>query len=94
MRQERSWGTIADQQGAVVAGAKVTVTNIATRVTREALTNKDGYFEVLLLPIGDYKVTVEKEGFKKVNTDEQKLQINQSLRLDIALQVGERHRTG
>jgi Carboxypeptidase regulatory-like domain len=58
-------GTITDQQGAVIAGAKITVTNTATQVTRNALTNQDGYFEVLLLPIGNYRVTVEKDGFKK-----------------------------
>src|SRR5882724_859654 len=81
-------GTITDQQAAVIAGAKVTATNTATQVSRDAVTNKEGYFEILLLPIGNYKVTVEKDGFKKTVTDEQKLLINQSLRLDLSIQAG------
>jgi len=81
-------GTITDQQGAVIAGAKVTVINSATQVSRSAVTDKDGHFEILLLPIGSYKVSVEKEGFKRTLSSDQKLQINQSLRVDLSMQVG------
>jgi hypothetical protein len=81
-------GTVFDQQGGVVPGAQVTVTNTATGITRATTTNKDGYFEVLDLPIGPYNVTVEHEGFNKAVTQQQKLQINQSLRFDITLKVG------
>jgi len=42
-------GTITDQQGAVIAGAKITVTNAATQVTRNTVTNQDGYFEIEIL---------------------------------------------
>lgn len=81
-------GTVFDQQGGLVPEAQVTVTNTATGITHSTRTNKDGYFEVLDLPIGSYNVTVEHEGFNKAVTQQQKLQINQSLRFDITLKVG------
>ena len=81
-------GTIADQQGAVIAGATVKVTNADTKVTRTTQTNKDGQYQVLDLPIGNYSVSAEQAGFSKTVTDPQPLLINQSLRVDIALRVG------
>ncbi len=83
-------GTATDPSGAVIAGAKVTVTNTATQVSRETVTDSEGNFQVLALPIGNYRLTAEHEGFKKVVTDEHKLQINQVLRIDIQMQVGSR----
>ena len=81
-------GNVLDQQGGLVPDARVTVTNTATGIAHSTNTNKDGYFEVLDLPIGSYNVTVEHEGFNKAVTQQQKLQINQSLRFDITLKVG------
>jgi len=81
-------GTVYDQQGGVVPDAAVTVTNVGTKISRAAVTGKDGYFEVLDLPIGNYHVAVEHAGFNKVVTQDQKLLINQSLRFDITLVVG------
>src|SRR5438067_7991914 len=81
-------GTVTDPGGAVIPGAKVTVTNTATRVSRDAITDKDGFYQVLSLPIGNYVVNVEKTGFKKEVTQEQPLLINQNLRVDLKMQVG------
>jgi hypothetical protein len=86
-------GTVYDQQSGVVPNAKVTVTNTATHISRATVSGKDGYFEVLDLPIGNYRVAVEHEGFNKVVTQEQKLLINQSLRFDITLAVGTTNQT-
>jgi hypothetical protein len=47
-------GTIYDQQSKVVPGAKVTVTNAGTKISKTTVTNQDVYFEVLDLPIGSY----------------------------------------
>ena len=58
-------GTVADAVGAVVPDAKVTVTDVATKIARETTTDKDGNFQVISLPIGTYRVTAEKTGFKK-----------------------------
>src|SRR5215471_416550 len=81
-------GTITDKTGAVVPGAKITVTNTATQVNRETATDKEGFFQAISLPVGTYTVTVEKEGFSKEITQPKALDINQNLRVDIALQVG------
>src|SRR2546423_14232518 len=56
-------GTVADSTGAVIPGAAVTVTNTETGVVQKAVTNADGYFQILALPRGIYSVSVEKTGF-------------------------------
>jgi len=81
-------GTVTDSQGAVLAKAKVTVTNAGTNVHWETTTTSDGTYQVLDLPIGDYSVSVELAGFAKVVTQPQTLTINQSLRIDVTLKVG------
>jgi carboxypeptidase family protein/TonB-dependent receptor-like protein len=81
-------GNVTDQQGAAVPDAKVTVTNTATHISNNTTTRNDGYYEVLNLPIGPYRVEVERDGFNKVATQESKLEINQSLRFDITLTLG------
>jgi Carboxypeptidase regulatory-like domain/TonB dependent receptor/TonB-dependent Receptor Plug Domain len=81
-------GTVTDAQGAAIAGAKVTITNISTDVRSGALTNADGFYQVLELPIGAYTVTAEHDGFSKVVTAQESLDINQSLRIDVHMRVG------
>jgi outer membrane receptor protein involved in Fe transport len=89
----RIFGTVYDQQGAVIPSAKVTVTNTATQDVRTASTNKDGAFQLLALPIGTYKVTAEHTGFRSVISQDQKLQINQALRVDFKMEVGAENQT-
>ena len=57
-------GTVADQQGAVVAGAQVKATNIATGVSRTAVTDNSGLFRFSLIPAGTYKLEITAKGFK------------------------------
>jgi hypothetical protein len=81
-------GTVSDPAGAGVAGAKVTVTNQASQVKYEKVTDQEGYFQVLSLPIGTYDVTIEKAGFTVASFRNQTLQINQVLRVDARLEIG------
>ena len=81
-------GTITDATAAVIPSVQVTVTNTATQVSRTTTSNHDGYYQVLALPIGNYKVTAEHEGFRTVVSEEYKLLINQALRVDIKMEVG------
>ncbi len=83
-------GLVTDRAGALIPGAKVTVTNEATHVAATATTGKDGFFEVLSLPIGTYSVAIEMTGFRKQVFEHQNLEINQSLRFDAKLEVGTR----
>src|SRR5690348_8668530 len=56
-------GTILDQNGAVVPGVTVTVTNKGTSAQRQATTNEDGYFTIPLLPPSTYLVNTRRDGF-------------------------------
>ena len=89
----RIFGTVYDQQGAVIPGVQITVTNIATQEARTATTNKEGTFQVLSLPIGTYTVRAEHAGFRSEVSPEQRLLINQSLRSDFKMEVGAENQT-
>src|SRR5271168_5263573 len=89
----RIFGTVYDQQGAVIPEAKITVTNTATQDARGATTNKEGTFQLLSLPIGTYNITAEHAGFRTVVSQEQKLLINQALRIDFKMEVGVENQT-
>jgi hypothetical protein len=56
-------GTVSDSSQAVVAGAEVTVTSVATGTTRTMLTNSVGGYRFDLLPAGSYKLKVKSSGF-------------------------------
>src|ERR1700683_5788281 len=86
-------GIVTDPQGAAVAGAKVTVTKVGTNVTWNTVSDGKGSYQVLDVPIGMYKVTVESHGFAKAATEAQELTINQALRVDVRLKVGTANET-
>ena len=81
-------GVVTDPQGAVVAGATVKVANTSTNVAWNTVTDESGSYRVLELPIGIYTVTVERKGFSTTVTDPQELTINQSLRIDVHVELG------
>ncbi len=59
-------GTVTDNMAAVLPGAKVTVTNIATGTTRTATTTRSGFYSVPALTAGQYTVAVSAPGFRSV----------------------------
>ena len=81
-------GTVADPTGAMMAGVKVTATNTATGVTYSAASNKDGLYDFLQLPVGNYTVRAEQSGFKKFQASGIHIDLNQVYNLPIALTVG------
>jgi outer membrane receptor protein involved in Fe transport len=82
-------GTVFDATGAIVTGAKVTVTNTSTRISRQTQTDKDGAYAVAPLPIGRYEVAAESAGFSRtVVSGKNPLEINQTLRIDVTLELG------
>src|SRR5229473_1141126 len=81
-------GTVYDQTGAVVPGARIVVTNTATHISRETLTDTSGSYQVLSLPVGSYSVSADRKGFKSVTISGNTLDINQTLKVDINLTVG------
>src|SRR5437899_5454320 len=56
-------GTVTDPSGAVVPGAQVKATNIATGIEYSSVTTSDGQFAFQDLPLGDYKIVVTATGF-------------------------------
>jgi hypothetical protein len=81
-------GIVADPSGAVVPDAKLTATNVATGLSYPATSSKDGLFEFLQLPIGDYSVTVERSGFKTYTEGHIHLDLDQVFNLRVTMQVG------
>ncbi len=82
-------GIVTDPAGGVVPNAKITVTNKSTNLIRETTTNQEGVYQVLQLPIGSYQVGALAPGFQQITVEPRTaLEINQTLRVDIQLQLG------
>ena len=82
-------GTVTDQTGAAIAGAQVTVTNMATNVAVRATTNQSGLYIVKELPVGTYKVTAEAPGFKTRSDTNLALNAGVIQRVDMKMEVGQ-----
>jgi len=78
-------GTVSDNSGAVVAGAKVTVTAQATNVSRDAKTDDTGHYLVPLLGPGIYTIRVDQAGFKASESRDARLQVDEQRELDFKL---------
>jgi Carboxypeptidase regulatory-like domain/TonB-dependent Receptor Plug Domain len=82
-------GTVKDSQGAVVFGAKVTLTDVAQGDNREVKTNQEGIFFFNPLKPSVYKVSIEATGFRKIERTEIRVSANDRLDLpDFTLAVG------
>lgn len=81
-------GTVSDPQGASVPNVKVVATNQGTKLEYTAQTSASGVYTIPFLPVGDYVLTVEASGFKKLVSNAINLEVNQTARIDLQLQVG------
>jgi Carboxypeptidase regulatory-like domain len=81
-------GTIKDQSGAVMPGARVTAASVTTGFSMAAVSGAGGNYTIPYLPPGVYRVTAEASGFKKVVIDHITLQVGSTTTQDIQLQVG------
>jgi hypothetical protein len=81
-------GRVTEASGAAVPGANVTITNVATNTTTTAITNESGNYLVLFLNPGQYEVTVEANGFKKIVRRGIEMRIGEKLAIDLVLEVG------
>src|ERR1700741_395403 len=82
-------GTVTDSSGLPVAGAKVTVKNSETGLTRTTETSEDGTYTVTELPIGTYAVTILQSGFQTSVTSEVVVNVAGERRVDVALKPGQ-----
>src|SRR6185295_14088803 len=81
-------GSITDNSGAIVPGAKITLQNPATGFTQTVVSTSEGTYSFLYLASGKYTVAAEKEGFRKAEIAEILVQVNTTSRADIRLQIG------
>jgi len=83
-------GTIHDQQGGAIPGARVTVTNPATGLTRTAATADNGSFRVPELPNGEYRLEAEAKSFGKGVVEKIEVAVDQTRNVDLVLKVATR----
>jgi hypothetical protein len=86
-------GTVTDASGAVIAGAKIALTEVNTKVVHNGVTNASGDYSFPDLPPGKYDVEAEMTGFKKEIKAGTVLEANNSPRVDLKLQTGDVNQT-
>jgi hypothetical protein len=82
-------GTITDPSGAPVAGANVIAKSVERGLTYTAVSNEMGLYRISQLPVGNYELRVEKQGFQTSLFPSFALVLNQSARIDATLKVGQ-----
>lgn len=82
-------GVVKDSAGAVIVGATVTAANPETGFSQTATSSEDGFYRIVLLPPGSYKVTVSHQGFADV-TAQVAVGVGRTTDLNVALAVGGR----
>ena len=81
-------GTVSDSAGAVVPAAAVVVTNSETGIVSRTVTTSTGNYTISSLSVGTYDVSVEVAGFKKYLQKGVRVQVAETARVDIGLEVG------
>lgn len=81
-------GTVTDASGAAVAGAKVSIVNVGTSSTIEAVTTAQGTFTVAQLPIGTYTVHITAGSFKESVTNKVEVHVSSNTEVNAVMQVG------
>ena len=81
-------GTVADNTGAVIAGAAISVVNDATNETRNVETNEVGNYTIPFLKPGNYSISAETDGFKKSTVTGVLVEVGSALRINLALEIG------
>jgi len=78
-------GTVSDATSAALAGAKVSVRNLDTGFTREATSAADGFYRLLLIPVGRYALTVEAPQFARLVQEPIQVSVSDTVRVNAAL---------
>ncbi|HKQ73952.1 MAG TPA: carboxypeptidase-like regulatory domain-containing protein [Blastocatellia bacterium] len=82
-------GLISDQTGAAVSGAKVTAKHVTTNEEFQATTDAQGAFTFPSMPLGQFSVTVEAAGFKRLEAQGVALEVGVPAKLNVAMEVGQ-----
>src|SRR5690242_21708159 len=82
-------GVVSDSSGAVIPGAKLSLTNQQTGLSRTATSDAQGHYLFPALPVGHYELFVEKGGFTSYKQTGIELTVNQSATQNVSLKVGQ-----
>ena len=82
-------GRVTDPSGAGVPNSAITLTNTATNAVRSAESSGEGLYTFSSVPPGVYDIKVEHPGFRTTTSTSVQVQVQQSVRLDLTLQVGQ-----
>lgn len=82
-------GRITDPANALIVDAKVAAINTATNIRYEDFTNDSGEFHLTNLPPASYRLEIEKSGFKKLIKPDMVLHVQDALRIDLQLTLGD-----
>jgi hypothetical protein len=83
------FGSVYDAQSAPIPGAIVTLTVVDTGQARMAATDESGRYTFSLLPVGGYKLTIEKPAFRRYARSGIVLEANQNAKVDVTMEVGD-----
>jgi carboxypeptidase family protein len=81
-------GDVTDPQGAAVNGAKVTLADPSSAVSRETMTDEQGHFQFLSLQPGTYTLRIEATGFKSAQTAKIEALVSSTQKINIKLELG------
>ena len=82
-------GIITDQHGALISGAEITASDPAIGVSRQAVTDDSGRYQIVALPIGDYRVEVRAPEFQTRVLEKVRLEVARRVTQNFQLQVGD-----
>src|SRR3954453_9665970 len=82
-------GRISDPTGAAIPAAQITLTSASTNAVRDTISTDSGDYTFPAVAPGAYTVKVEKTAFKSASSTDVQVQIQQTVRLDFTLQVGQ-----
>jgi hypothetical protein len=81
-------GTVVDPTGAVVAALPIELRNVDTGLTYSVVTTETGNYTVAQLPVGMYRLEAVAPGFKRFQQENIRVQVGQTIRVDIGLEIG------
>lgn len=82
-------GVVTDPTGAVIPKVKISVQNVGTNASYADTSNQLGTYNIRTLPVGVYRLTAEAPGFKRFEATGIQVQVNETSRVDVTMQVGQ-----
>ena len=86
-------GTVTDQTGGVIPGAKLTLVNLDLATSYKVTADAQGFYSFPTLPVGRYELTIEATGFKTQKKTGLTVDADAAIRVDAKLEVGNKTET-